>query len=762
MNHFSSISLAKETKRLWKGWGPSKKFFIQVLLLFCCSSNLMAQNLKGIVFEKKSDGKTEALVGATVRWLNAKTGIITNLEGKFELPKKTENHQLVVSFVGYRADTFMVHSLDYLTVVLQSESNLQEVTVRSTATSIDRLNPIKTEILTTKALAKAACCNLSESFETNASVSVSYSDAITGTKQIQMLGLAGQYVQINTENIPTIRGLNNTFGLNYIPGTWVTSIDVSKGVGSVVNGPEAMAGAINVELAKPDAPEKLYLNSYFNSFGRGEINLNLAKKINNKWSLGLLTHGSTLQTRLDKNKDGFLDLPLFSQVNGVNRWKYQTERWMAQFGVKALYEDRLGGQSTAHWNKAENFVGKPVYAFGSTTKRVEFFSKTAQLFPEKPYKGIGLIINALAHQNDSYFGYRNYSGKQQSLYGNLIYQNIIGTTTHSYKIGSSFLLDDYTERYTDSSFVRREVVPGIFGEYTLAIPEKVTLVLGGRVDFHNLFGTIFTPRAHVLFHLPNDDHLRLSAGKGWRTPNSIAENFGMLVNSRALVFTGKLQPEEAWNFGAGYTHEFELLGQPADLSLDYYYTDFQRSLIVDMENSQYIRMYYGVQTSHSFQVEANVQPIKNMEIKLAYRRYEVKNDIRTFGNETTLLPKMFVNPDRVLFNIGYATKFEKWKFDFTWQWNGKRRIPDFSNGHVHSASATPVYASAFSNINAQVTKNFKTWAMYVGGENLGNYTQTNPILGSNDPFGSSFDASMVWAPVIGRMVYVGMRYKIKS
>lgn len=733
-----------------------------LFLLFTCYSPVSGQTLNGVVLEKKADGKTEALIGASVRWINVQSGSITDVEGKFSLTKKTKNHQLIVSYVGYKADTLMVHSLDFLTVYLQASSELNEVTIRSTSTSIDRLNPIKTEIITSKALAKAACCNLSESFETNASVSVSYADAVTGSKQIQMLGLAGQYVQINTENIPTIRGLNNTFGLNFIPGTWVSSIDVSKGVGSVVNGPEAMAGAINVELAKPDGAEKLFVNSYANSFGRGEVNVNWAHKLNKKWSVGLLTHGSTLQTRLDKNKDGFMDLPLYTQVNGINRWKYQSERFMAQFGVKALYEDRLGGQTTASWSKADNLVGKPKYAFGSTTSRVEFFSKTAQLFPDKPYKGLGLIINGLVHDNTSYFGFRNYSGRQESLYGNLIYQNILGTTTHTYKVGASYLYDDYQEKYTDSSFVRRESVPGIFAEYTFALPERVTLVLGGRLDFHNLFGTKFTPRAHVLFHLPNDDHFRLSAGKGWRTPNPIAENFGMLVNARSLVFTGKLLPEEAWNFGTGYTHDFELFNQAADLSLDYYYTDFQRSLIVDMENSDYVRMYYGSQTSHSFQVELNAQPIKRMEVKLAYRLYDVKNDVKTFGNELTLLPKMFVNRDRVLFNIGYATKFDKWKFDFTWQWNGKRRIPDTRNGHVHSANSAPVYAPAFSNINAQVTKNFKTWALYVGGENLGNFTQANPILGANDPFGKTFDASMVWGPVIGRMVYVGMRYKIKE
>ena len=321
------------------------KILIFSLLLLSKTAFSQSETVRGIVIEKKADGKTEPLIGATLRWENAKNGTSTDAKGEFSLSKSSENHQLIVSSVGYKTDTLMVHSLDFITIVLKIQNaDLQEVVVKSEATTMDRMNPIHTEIITTKALAKAACCNLSESFETNASVSVSYSDAVTGSKQIQLLGLSGNYVQTNVENIPSIRGLNTTFGLNYLPGTWLSSIDVGKGAGSVVNGYESMTGAINVELMKPDVSEKLYLNVYGNNQGRGEVNLNFANKINKKWSVGLLTHASTLQTKLDQNDDGFLDLPLYTQFNGINRWKYQSDNLMAQFGVKALYEDRTGGQ----------------------------------------------------------------------------------------------------------------------------------------------------------------------------------------------------------------------------------------------------------------------------------------------------------------------------------------------------------------------------------------------------------------------------------
>lgn len=730
-----------------------------LVFLYFITFGAYSQTLTGIVLEKKSDGKTEALIGSTLRWKDANNGASTDLEGKFTLAKSLENHALIVSSVGYKTDTLMVHSDSFLRIYLQSESSaLQEVIVTGGAASIDRMNPIQTEMITAKTLGKAACCNLSESFETNASVSVSYADAVTGSKQIQLLGLSGNYIQTNTENIPNLRGLNTTFGINFIPGTWISSIDVGKGAGSVVNGYESMTGQINIELQKPDLAEKLSLNTYFSSFGRAEINLNLANKINKNWSVGLLTHASTLQTRLDKNKDGFLDLPLYTQYNVLNRWKFQNEKYMVQFGVKGLYEDRLGGQTNF---TAEQRGSRLVYGFGSLTKRIEFFSKTARLFSDKPYQGLGLILSGIIHDNQSYFGLRNYTGNQKTLYANLIYQNIIDNTNHQYKAGLSYLLDDYNETLSGiTPRLRQESVAGAFFEYTYTYPTKLTVVAGGRVDFHNLYGTRFTPRIHTKYDISPSVHLRASAGKGWRVSNPLAENYGLLVSSRSVQIDSYLQPEETWNYGISLSNEFLLFGKKASLIFDTYRTDFQNQLVVDMETAGLLKFYnlQGRSYSNSFQVEFNYTPIKRFEVKLAYRLFDVKNDFTNEDGSRTLLTRQFLNRDRILFNVGYALPYDKWKFDFTWQWNGSRRLPDMPE---HLGLNWQTTAPVFSNINAQITKTFLKWDMYVGGENLNNFTQANPIIAADDPFGRNFDAGMSWGPVIGRMVYVGMRYKIK-
>ncbi|QKZ14060.1 TonB-dependent receptor [Spirosoma sp. KUDC1026] len=716
--------------------------------------------VRGVVAEQQQN-KRIPLIGATVRWAGSSGGTITDSTGRFQLPLTTQFNQLLISYVGYQSDTLTVtNPANDITSILRPERTLSEVTVSGAAGQLDRMNPIQTELITQRTLAKAACCNLSESFETNASVSVSYADAVTGAKQIQFLGLGGQYVQTNVENIPTIRGLATTFGLNYIPGTWITSIDIGKGAGSVVNGYESMSGQMNVELQKPDSPDKLFLNGYVNSFGRIEGNANWSKPLSKKWTVGVLGHASALRNEIDQNNDGFRDLPLYTQLNAINRYKYSSDRFVAQFGVKALYEDRDGGQLARY-----DTPSSTRYSFGNTTRRLEFFSKTAKLYPDKPYKGLGLILNGLHHEQIANFGYRPYLGLQRTFYANLIYQSIIGNTNHAYKAGLSYLLDDYLERLGPLQTNRTESVPGVFAEYTYSYLEKLTFVLGGRFDYHNLFGAQWTPRAHLKYNLSPNVALRASGGRGFRVPNRFIENFGYLVSSRTIVNDSPLQPEISWNYGLSLSNDVNLFGKKASLVLDYHRTTFENQLVVDLEHPRELHFYnlQGASFANSFQAELNIQPIKRFEVKAAYRLFDVRQSMGGPFGESRLLPKMMVSRDRVLLNAGYALPFDKWKFDATLQWNGPRRIPYLRPDYVHTSygNMPTDYSPGFYNLNAQVSRAFRSgWEIYLGGENLTGFRQLNPIVAANDPFGVNFDAgSRAWGPVTGRMVYLGFRFK---
>ncbi|WP_028668649.1 TonB-dependent receptor [Runella zeae] len=747
------------------------KTLLLIFVFFTGPFLLLAQRVTGTVYERTEAGIKSPLVGVNVFWTETSLGTATDSLGKFDIPRSAKSNRLVISYIGFKTDTLKVSSESNFEIVMKAEGQLGEVVVRGSSSQIDRLNPIHTEIITTKALAKAACCNLSESFETNASVSVSYSDAVTGAKQIQFLGLGGQYVQTNVENVPTIRGLASTFGLNYIPGTWIQSIDVAKGAGSVVNGYESLTGAINVELVKPDAREKLYFNAYVNHLGRGEINFNLNQKLSDKWSTGFLTHASTLQNRVDNNGDGFMDLPLYTQFNGVNRWQYKSDKIMAQFGIKALTENRVGGQTG--FNPSEHRGTTKLYGFGNQTNRIELFSKTAKLYQDKPYKGLGLVLNASMHNTDSYFGLANYDGRQRTLYGNLIYQSIIDNTNHQFKTGVSYLLDDYHETYKDSLMTRTESVPGAFFEYTYNHLDKLTLVAGLRADYHNLFGAFVTPRLHLRWQPLEHTTLRLSAGRGQRTPNAFAEYYGYLVSGRKVSFWGsRIQPEVSWNYGISLTQTFHWFEKHWDLVIDYYRTDFQNQLIADTDyatrQASYLYFYnlQGKSYSNSFQIELNTLLSKRTEVKLAYRLFDVWQTMGQPFGHGTLQQRMMVPRDRVLFNIGYALPYDKWKLDLTVQWNGKARITNPLQSLEATLDGKPsmptLFSQSFMNINAQASRAFKKFEVYLGGENLANFRQPTPIINAQDPFGKYFDAGQTWGPVVGRVIYAGIRIKVKD
>ncbi|MDO1445937.1 TonB-dependent receptor [Rhodocytophaga aerolata] len=757
---------------------------IRIAAIFLLLPQLInAQTIKGTVLDGSEPNTQIPLPGANVYWLGTTQGTITDSLGNFSLEQRDAASNLVISYVGFTGDTIQVNNTtQFYRISLAPQGSLNEVVVKSSPTYISRTETAKIETITTKELQKAACCNLSESFETNASVDVSYSDAVTGAKQVQMLGLDGTYVQINSENIPSIRGLSTTYGLSFVPGTWISAIDVGKGAGSVVNGYESIAGQINVELQKPETSDRLLLNTYINDMGRTELNLTLAHPFNKKWSTGLLLHGSRmgdeLESKMDRNKDGFLDLPMSKQYNVVNRWKYNGERVQSQFGIKALYDSRKGGQMNyyqpehqemdtipvdmdhgpGHEDMPNYYLQKkPYYGTSTETRRIEGFAKTALLFPETPYKGLGLILSGINHEQNSFFGYNTYNGKQQTVYANLIYQTIINNTNHGLKFGASYLLDSYNEQYRDSTFARTESVPGVFGEYTYTIPEKFTAVVGLRTDFHNMYGPIVTPRVHLKYNLTPQTTLRASAGSGFRVANPIAENTSVLISSRQLLVKGQLEPEKAWNYGVNLTHEFTILGKNGLLGVDLYRTDFINQIITDMDTDPRQIAFYnldGKSYANSAQVELQYEPLKSLDVKMAYKYYDVKN---TINGE--LLARQFVSRNRFFLNLGYATKFDKWKLDFTTQWHGAKRIPSTSaNEEVYRRDS---YSPAYLLFNAQVTRAFKKWDIYLGGENLGNFRQSNPIIAADQPFGPNFDASLIWGPVYGRMIYAGMRFKIK-
>jgi len=722
--------------------------------------------IKGVVMETTSKGAFTPLRGATIIWAGTSNGVMTDSAGVFTIPVHADVHQLVISYTGYQADTITITDQQELKIILASGNQLKEVTVtaKQRSTYLSALNPMRTQIMTEKELFKAACCNLSESFETNPSVDVSYNDAVTGSKQIQLLGLAGAYTQLLVENLTGPRGIATPLGLNSIAGPWIESIQLTKGIGSVANGYESIAGQINVELKKPENSEKMYANAYINSQGKTDLNLNLSHKWAKKWSTALLLHDDFLSNKnMDENKDGFRDLPTGNQFSMINRWKYDnTKGFLMQFGFKILHDNRNGGETD--FVPAKDKLTTNHYGLGIETSRYEAFAKIGYVFPEKKYKSIGLQLSAVSHKQDSYFGLSVYDARQQNFYANLIYQSIIGSTVHKFRTGLSFLHDHYDESLKSNRYLRTENIPGFFGEYTFTPSDKFSMIAGIRGDNHNLFGFFLTPRIHLRYEPVKGTTFRMSAGRGQRTASIFAENTSVLVSNRQVQIvggtTGKaygLDPEVAWNKGISLDQKMKLFHRDATLSFDFFRNDFKQQVVVDLENPQLVRFYNltGKSYSNSFQAEMTLEPARNLELRLAYRYFDVKT---TYGDK--LLQRPLIAANRAFANVYYTN--HGWKFDYTISLNGKKRIP-YTGTNPHQYHLND-YSPSYTVMNAQISKTLgkkRPMDFYVGAENLTNYMQHHPILASEDPFGNYFDASMIWGPVNGGMVYVGWRWKIK-
>lgn len=725
------------------------------LKIFSSYNSAHAQSIKGSVMDAENK---QPLVGAVLQWLGTGKGTTTDINGVFEIafPAKLPA-SLVASYVGYTSDTISFNNQTELHIKLRS-AELKEVQITETreATVFSTITPLNQQTLTMKELQKTACCNLSESFETNATVDVTFNDALTGTKQIKMLGLDGTYTQTLIDQRAGIRGLSTNFGFSHIPGTWVEGIEITKGIGSVVNGYESMAGQININLQKTTKAERFYVNVYAGDWGRYETNIHTAHKFNKEWSTLLLTHASTVLQKNDFNKDGYIDAPLGYQLGAVNRWAYEAPgKLMADFGVNANVDKRSGGQINFS-NRAENDAGK-VFGVGIETKHLEAFAKTAIGFNNLPYKSLALTTNGRVYQHKSFYGLKTYNGTEKSLHANLVYQSIIFTSDHQFKTGASFMLDNFDESYKDSTYSRNEIVSGIFGEYHFSNLNKFDLLLGARVDYHNLFGALFNPRAHVKINFSKASALRFSAGRGMRVANAIIETPAALASARQVVVEEKFKPEVSWNYGVSLTHKFKLLNRNTTFVADFFRTDFENQIVADLDKNPQAVYFYnlkGQSFSNSFQTELIYEPLKHFEVRAAYKLQDVRT---TYHGK--LLEKPLIARDRVLMNLAYATHYQIWKFDLTGKWFGINRIPQTSTNlpGLQMNSYSPNYIT----LNAQITKAFKKFEVYTGAENIFNYVQHAQIIDGTNPFGNYFDASLIWGPVMGRVIYVGMRLSIK-
>lgn len=716
------------------------------------------------------------LMGAEVYWNGTQIGVSTDDNGTFTLKRTENSNTLVISYIGYKTKTVKVTNSEALHIQLEPQSALEEVVVTQ-----KRANTMKSQwqvanlhTMSSGELLKAACCNLSESFSTNPSIDVNFSDAVTGNKQIKMLGLTSPYILMAEENIPAMRGASQAYGLSFVPGTWIESIQITKGAGSVINGYESISGQINYEIEKPINARPFFLNLYTSEDSRYELNAHTKVKLSDKWATSLLAHGNVRQRKSDHNHDGFIDNPIGNQINLLNRWQYSNAEkgWVSFVNLNYMKDERQAGQ--IDYNPLTDKGTTNAWGSEVNSERFTLSNKTGYVFPDTPYKSIGLQNSFQSHRQDSYFGLNSYDIHQKSWYGNLIYNSIIGNTQHKFATGLSGTYDDYNEQLTTSAlagdFSRIDRSVGAFFEYTYDNSSNFSFVAGIRADSHNNLGNFITPRFHLRYNPWKEATFRLSAGRGKRAANVIAENQQLLASSRQLHIIGGdggklygLNPEIAWNYGASFLQAFKIWGKNAELSVDFYRTHFDNQVVVDLDHSPQQALFYnldGKSFANSLQAEVSITPAKGLDFKAAYKYYDVQTQFTKGQLEKTLTPK-----HRWFANIAYETadthenNHSQWKFDVTFNWLGEQRLPTTATNPLPYRLSD--YAPSFATLNAQITRVFsKTFEVYVGGENITNYKQANGILAADAPFGAYFDSTMQYAPAFGQMYYAGLRFKL--
>ena len=652
-------------------------------------------------------------------------------------------------FLAVLALLFLCNAASAQVAAVQDSSDVETLdgkVVREVTISSRKSGRVKTgglgntEFISSKELLRAACCNLGESFTTNPSVDVNYADAATGAQQIKLLGLSGTYVQMLTENIPNYRGLAAPYALGYIPGPWMQSIQVSKGASSVKNGYESITGQINVEFKKPQATPWADANLFFNSDLKLEANLGANLKLSDKWSTALLGHYEILDKAHDDNGDGFADMPKMRQGSLMSRWAYISDTYMFQLAIKGLKEHREGGQ-IAHGHTAHN-----PYLIDITNERYEAFAKNALILNPELMTNIALILSGSIHHERSSYGHKRYDADQRNGYASLMFETDLDEH-HNLSTGLS-LNHDYLSDDSDTD----ETTPGVYAQYTYKIGETFTVMGGLRWDHSSLWGSYVTPRMHVKYSPTEWLTLRGSVGKGYRTPHILAENSYLLASSRQLIINENIGQENAWNYGLSTQLRIPVGGRTLDLNAEYYYTRFNQQAIIDYDVAERMIDVHGLNDheksySHTIQVDATYEILPKLNVTAAWRWNDVK---ATYNGK--LRQKPMNSRYKGLLTASFAPGLGKWQFDATMQLNGGGRLPD-----NHDTTLMPEHFKAYEQVSAQVTRFFRHWSIYAGGENLTGFKQKNAIISADNPWSPDFDATMIYGPVHGAVFYIGAR-----
>lgn len=742
-----------------------KKSFLILLILYSVFSNdVCSQTVNGSVFGMV-DNKKEALDAAVVKWINTKTGTITDENGKFVISAEgITDKRVIVSYIGFSADTVNLENKTGVEIVLIPNTSTSEIVVEDKrASTFIGSEVAKTETITSLELVKDACCDLSGCFGRNSSVEVAVTDILTNSKELKILGLEGAYTQILIDNVPLLSGLNVKYGVSSIPGTIIDKITVSKGSNSVLQGYESISGIMNVILKNQTSSDKFMLNGFVNSVFEKQVNLNYTEKLNQNLNTIFSFHSVQSSNRVDENNDGFLDNPLITRYTFFNKWDYSSEKNKTDVNFAARYwnEERTGGHTDYFQNKDEG--SKSIYGQTADINSVESYLRAGKKFSDE--KSMKLYFNSSYYDQNSYYGITRYAADQFSFTGSGFYETALSGKNYikagvSYKylnIDENISFADSSSKSYAGNYLKRESIPGIFMESSFNFfNNKASLMAGFRYDYHNEYKSVYTPRVLIRYQPVSELVIRTSAGTGFRTINLFNEHANILASSKDILITETLNPEKIFNFGADVIYYFNLGNSGGSLNLDYYRTDFNNKIIPDYDSDPSAVIFSnldGKAYSNVFQSEFNITLFRLLELKLAYKFVDLK-----YEKNGIMTDQPFNSKNRFFSTVSYTLADDSWGFNAGLQWFGVQRLPSTESNPV--IYQRPLNSDPYTLINMQINRNFKNFEVYAGIENLLDFMQENPIIAADDPFGPYFDTSYIWGPTMGREFYFGFRLKL--
>lgn len=624
------------------------------------------------------------------------------------------------------------------------ERQLRGATVRTTRSQRMASRVENVELIGPSQLVRAACCNLGESFTNNPSVDVSYADPATGARQIKLLGLSGTYVQMLDENVPTLRGAALPYALGFVPGPWMQSIQVSKGAAGVKHGYESLTGQINVEYLKPQGEEQVLANAYLDSKLRWELNAAANKHLTDRLSASLLLHYEDRRLQHDGNDDSFADMPRLRQYNGMMRWAYVSPKFISQFFLSALRDEKASGQLAGHAAMSD----EPLYHTSTLTDRVQGVWKNACILNAEHNTSVALILQGTWHDAAYRFGLTDYGVTQRSGLAQALFETDF-TPHHALAVGATCSTDDYREHFIGTPMRQRETVTGLYAQYTYKLASRLTLMPGLRWDYSTLYGSFLTPRLHVKYSALRWLTLRASAGRGYRTPHALAEQTPLLASGRSVLVAPHLQQEAAWNAGLSASCRWKWGTRTWEWNAEYYLTDFARQMVVNVDGAAgahtlVFENLRGKSRSHTFQTDLTIPLPAGVQALAAFRYQDART---TYDGLYRLRP--LTSRFKGMLSLSWKSPLEIWQLDLTGQLNG--------HGVLYDRTPFPTYFQ----LQAQVTREFRRCSLYVGGENLTNYRMAQPVIHASHPWSQAFDATQIWGPTDGAMAYVGMRFKWK-